>query len=70
MASTSSTAATAENAQPPVEQMMEEISMATETIRLEQRMEILKEMDGKIGELMAIVGELMIGFDKEKMVGN
>jgi hypothetical protein len=70
MASTSSTAATAENPQPPVEQMMEEISMATETIRLEQRMEILKEMDGKIGELMAIVGELMMCFDKEKMVGN
>jgi hypothetical protein len=45
---------------PPVEQMMEEISAGTETMRLEQRLECLKDADKKIGELMNIVTEVSL----------
>jgi hypothetical protein len=53
MASTS----TEENA-PQVEKMMEEISAGMETVRLEQRLDSLKDVDRKIGDLMIIVTEV------------
>ena len=56
MTSAAPTATT--EAMPPMEQMMEEISAGTETMRLEQRLECLKEADKKIGELMNIVTEV------------
>jgi hypothetical protein len=61
------TSATTEN-MPPVEQMMEEISADTETIRLEQRLESLKEVDWKVAELLAIVTEVLSSLERDKPV--
>ena len=63
MASTS----TEENA-PQVEKMMEEISAGMETVRLEQRLDSLKDVDRKIGDLMIIVTEVMSSLDKDKPI--
>ncbi|KAF7637762.1 Mediator of RNA polymerase II transcription subunit 11 [Meloidogyne graminicola] len=62
MASTSATT------EPPVEQMMDEISVDNGNVQLEQRLDSLKDIDWKVAELMTIVAEVLSSLERDKPI--